>query len=150
MTRIESQEECSALLIHDDNLTLGPCDIINITSKIFVTTGIVAASFSYAAHIVAPAAALTIIGVPTFLSNSLTEPADHSDAAATAVAANALFRAALLGGFAAGVTAYYTWHPLINFVHTSPMAKLGGIIGASLIAVGGTFWLASSCANSRK
>lgn len=51
---------------------------------------------------------------------------------------------ATLGGTAAGAfTVNYMWDYLTGFVHTSPVARLSGIAGMGMIAVGGSLWVVS-------
>lgn len=116
---------------------------INIAAGFLVVSGIASVAFSKLQY-AAPLAVAGVAGTGIFLASFMSQ-GNIRDAAAPATTLTALW-AGFVGAIMVGAeAAAFTWTPLITFVSTSPTAKLAGPVGAGMITIGVSLWVATSC-----
>lgn len=123
--------------------------ITEFVGKTFVGVGILGTVYFFTAPAMIPLTAAGVAGsaaVCLLRSRRSGNPSNVSDDEALDRRLNL---GLLLGAAVGGVTGYYTWKPVEDFVHSSQAAALAGITGAAITAFGGVLWAASCCGKKK-
>lgn len=117
--------------------------ITEIAGKSLVGMAALGVTCFFTAPVTVPLAAATAAGLPTFVSAYCVQTHNELNQPSTTACVNGLFVAFVASGIIGGVTGYYTWNPIVNYVYTSQAACLAGLSGLGMMALGGTLWRAS-------